>query len=443
MNDKVLGLKPTFFVQLFYIGFLASLVFAFRAYCSIFIALIALVSLIYVKDKKSLFKNDPSFLQFIIAITLVYGSKIIALPFSEDLQNGVKQLEKQASLILIPPALFLSGPLLNRKVFFHLKKIFIILLALAGMYCLTHAFIKFSKQSTFEVFFYHELVKPLSGHAIQASLIVFFGLVFLIETIGTNSTRLFNQKLTIILLSFLTLFLILLSSKLIIVFYFLFLFYHIYSRFLNRRKNKVKTYIFTTSFIILFIALFTFKNPVSNRFREIVTGDIAFVFKEKYQQGDYFNGLQFRLLQWRFVYELLNENSSWITGVTPAKAQKLLDEKYYKMDMYSGHAGTTDTGFIGYHTHNQFLQELLQTGIIGLFAFIYLCFCLMKLAMGKNKASLRITVLLLLVYCFTDAIMQTQYGLIIFTFFPVFMYLDSKIKEGVDSLQSNQESGSA
>jgi hypothetical protein len=67
----------------------------------------------------------------------------------------------------------------------------------------------------------------------------------------------------------------------------------------------------------------------------------------------------------------------------------------------------------------------------------------MKLAMGKNKASLRITVLLLLVYCFTDAIMQTQYGLIIFTFFPVFMYLDSKIKEGVDSLQSNQESGSA
>jgi O-antigen ligase len=90
--------------------------------------------------------------------------------------------------------------------------------------------------------------------------------------------------------------------------------------------------------------------------------------------------------------------------------------------MFTGGSPEDKNGFIGYHTHNQFLQALLETGIPGLAAFIIICAGLIRLAVKSGNKSMVVLTILLLCYCFSDAVLKTQYGIILFVFFPLFLY---------------------
>jgi O-antigen ligase len=167
--------------------------------------------------------------------------------------------------------------------------------------------------------------------------------------------------------------------------------------------------------------LFLTSNPVSNRFKELLKGDLAIVQQKNYQPADYFNGLQFRLLQWKLVPEILNENKSWWTGVGAGNAQQLLNQKYISKNMYRGVPGTADTGYLVYNTHNQLLESLLKIGITGAVLYLLICFSLLQIAWKNKNRIVRFTILLLFFYSFTESTLETQYGILIFTFFPLFL----------------------
>ena len=160
------------------------------------------------------------------------------------------------------------------------------------------------------------------------------------------------------------------------------------------------------------------QNKVSKRFNEIVSGNIDLVEQKNFTPAIYFNGLQFRLLQWRFVHEILTEQHAWIKGV-PGDAQALLDDKYTSTHMYTGDAHTETRGYLGYNTHDEFLQSLLQSGIPGLLAFIFICCTMLRMAIRKKNDELSFCVILLIAYCFNEAVFETQYGIMLFTFFPL------------------------
>ena len=153
-----------------------------------------------------------------------------------------------------------------------------------------------------------------------------------------------------------------------------------------------------------------------------VEGNFALIKQDRFKPGDYFNGVQFRLISWRFVYEILNENHRWLLGVSPGDAQDLLDKKYRELNMYTGDSTGKSKGYLIYHTHNQFLQALLETGLPGLAAFIFICAGMIQLAANSGDRSLIVLTILLLCYCFSDAVLKTQYGIILFIFFPLFLY---------------------
>jgi O-antigen ligase len=153
-------------------------------------------------------------------------------------------------------------------------------------------------------------------------------------------------------------------------------------------------------------------------------GDLTIVKEDKFSEGDYFNGLQFRLLQWRFVAEILNENHSWWAGVSPADARSFLDQKYISVKMYTGDPARGDRGYLIYNTHNQFLETILQTGIIGLLIFLFICYSLVKMAWQEKSRGTSCIIGLLVAWLFTESVFETQYGILIFTFFPLFMCLD-------------------
>jgi O-antigen ligase len=172
--------------------------------------------------------------------------------------------------------------------------------------------------------------------------------------------------------------------------------------------------------------VFMTDTPIKKRMKEDWDGQISKIRQQKFSPADYFTGVQFRVLSWRFVYEILNEEHAWSLGVSPGDSQDVLNEKYAQENMFIGGAPENRTGFLGYHSHNQFLQAVLETGLLGLTFFIMACAGLIRLAKKSTWRSLTVLAILLLCNCFTDAPLKTQYGIVLFVFFPLLMYKGSQ-----------------
>jgi O-antigen ligase len=407
-----------------YVIFFLTIICSFRGITSIAIGLIIVLGLARNKLQTGLLFNKHLLSPFLCSCIALFLLECLSMMYTKDQQIGLKHVRIESGLLLVPLAVYSTGNFLNRERRKELMAWFTILLTLASVFCFISAYLRFLAGAPSTTFFYHALVSPFLQHAIQYSILVFIGLVSLFQAIKSQG-RLIKGLQLYLLIAFLSFFLLLLASKLIIIFYLLYLAYFFWERYRSDRPGRRWFYLALAPVLGIFIWALSTNNPIERRFREIWTGDIEFINREKFSQGDYFNGLQFRLLQFRFVNELLNEHQGWVKGLTPGDAQAYLDQKYIQMDMYTGKPGEADHGFLGFHTHNQFLQCLLQNGLPGLVIFALICFFLLQMAIKRKDRQLSVITVVLLVYCFTDAVLESQYGLILFTFFPPFHYLSS------------------
>jgi O-antigen ligase len=263
-------------------------------------------------------------------------------------------------------------------------------------------------------------VSPFKQHAVLVSIYLFIALVYLLDK-AVKGISFYNKPLHFLLLFYFTCCLLLLSSKLVITFSAGCLAYYFFLIFKAKLNNRFILVILLFAGLVAILLVLTTQNRISKRFNEIMSGDLRLVEQQHFNPGIYFNGLQFRLLQGRFVKEILTEHHAWLTGVS-GEAQTLLDKKYISTHMYTGDRSTGDRGYLGYNTHDQFLQSLLQSGIPGLVVFILICFAMIHLAIRWKNRELTIIVLLLIAWCFNESIFEIQYGLMLFTFFPLFLY---------------------
>jgi O-antigen ligase len=83
-------------------------------------------------------------------------------------------------------------------------------------------------------------------------------------------------------------------------------------------------------------------------------------------------------------------------------------------------------GYGAYNTHNQFLQSVLHNGWIGVIVFL-LCFVvLIELAVKSKRRNYAFLIIVLLLYACIESVLETQYGIVLFCFFPLFLYPLSK-----------------
>ena len=402
-----------------YIFFFTALIFSFRAVSSISIGLILLAGIFFNKQQTGSFISENLKKPFIACCVIYFLLQFTSLFNSHNISEDWRQIRLKTALVFIPMAVC-SCAYINRGTRRKLLVFYSILLAVAGLYCITMAFIHYTNTADATHFFYHPLVSPLKQHAVYFSLLVFIDLVFLLESVKTREW-LFNRVFHLILVSFLFFLLILLSSKLVIIFSGVYVFFYVLA---IRKTFKLNKYVIAGLILFLFAGLsllFMTSNPVSNRFKDIVKGDLSLVQEDSYHSADYFNGLQFRLLQWKLVPEILSENKSWWTGVGAGNSQDILIQKYISKNMYRGKTGTADTGYLLYNTHNQLLESLLKNGIPGAVLFLLICFALLQMARRNKNNMVRFIVLLLLFFAFTESVLETQYGILIFTFFPLFL----------------------
>ena len=113
---------------------------------------------------------------------------------------------------------------------------------------------------------------------------------------------------------------------------------------------------------------------------------------------------------WRFSFEVLNENKSYLWGLGPKTSKDYLLQKYSQIEPEKRRNWFLTRQF---NTHNQYLDILLSYGLFGLFLFLIFIYELLNIV-RRNPISLCL-VLSLVLFLFIENIFHRQFGLFIFS----------------------------
>jgi len=415
------GQKKALLDTLRYFGvlaMLATILFSLLNLNSYFIILVLFLTLIDGNWKQNLYKTftNPVFVSFL----LIFLTECLGLLYNHDMKAGLKKVESSAGLIAIPFMLITGRQFFSSR-YISIMKIYCILLLISTLICIGYASYQYQLTNNIEVFFYHELLRPINHHAVYFSVFLNIGIVYLISN-GFKTTFIHNRKtsvITSILITWFFCFVLLLASKLMIVATILIIIVLLAGK-LIRQKNKALLLTLTVASMILMMVLLTIDNPIKKRFTDIFTGNAILFREQTFTTNTYFNGLQFRLLIWKFGTEIIREKNAIVFGVSPGDAQMLLNEKYRQANMYLGDVQRKDKGYLNYNFHNQFIQSLVESGLTGLLLLAVNVSILFYLILNRYQRESVTVMLLIFLFFLTESVLERQYGIFLFTFFPLF-----------------------
>jgi O-antigen ligase len=408
------------FLPVLYGCFFLSLFIGFRSICSICEGVLLLVTILLAylqknENKKIRFRN-----YFLFGCLLFYLLQILSLFYTTNRLVVLSELQIQVTMIVVPLTFYWNN-YLDASFRSKVMPFYILSLASCLLFCFGIALFDYSVNHNPSVFFYHKLVHQFDQHAVHFSIFVFFGFISLLEGLR-NQSFILNKYFHLFLIPYYLFFIILLSSKLVIVFTFIAVVTYVLLLIKETGSFKSKLIPSALVAVLILFGLMVTNNPVGERFKDIFRGSLTVVEKNQFNPGEYLNGVQFRLIQWKLVSEILYENNAWVFGVSSGDAQRLLDKKYMSLNLFVGNKNTVSHGFLGYNTHNEFLESFLQTGMLGLLAYLVICAGFVQMMIICGKADFWLIGSLIISYGFVESVFQTQYGLLLFTFLPLFLF---------------------
>ena len=393
---------------------LVSLAFSIRFLNSISIALLPLAILIHPRRKQlmSAAFRHPVFISFFIFFLFQLSGWF----YTGDEKQHLREMEIRTGM-LVYPFFFCAVSKLDFRIHRRLMRLFSLSLAIVSTVCLVYASWQYSRQSDASVFFYHELVALFHHHAVFFSFFLFYCIIYWLETGIKEPGNRERKKWVTLMVLFFMIMIFLLSSKLVLVLILLYLLFFVGRFFYVGRKRWIlPVFISLIALLIALIALT--ENPVKKRFADITTGSGDLFRQETFSPEIYFNGVQFRLLTWRFTGEILDQKDAWLAGVSAGNAQHELNRRYTETRMFLGD-GSGSGGFRGFDCHNVYLQTLLESGIVGLILFLIACGFLLAQAIRRSNTHALVFFLALLIFGFSESVLSTQYALQLFLFFPL------------------------
>jgi O-antigen ligase len=348
--------------------------------------------------------------------------ELLGMLYTDNVKIGWKNVESKATLVAIP-FILLAGPFRGKDNYKKIMTGYCLLLFAISLSCLCIAAVKYVETGQVDVLFYHDLVSPLKQNAIMFTLFVLAALLYLLsQNLYLGAERQPHRRWRIGLIIYFFIFFILLASKLLLIVLPVILMFYLLQRY--PAKKRIKPILAASLMIISgIVVLAATNNPIKTRYMDILRGDIDLAKQEEFATDVYFNGVQWRLLEYRFAWEILNEQKAWLMGVSPGDSQDLLDRKYRETNIYVGNPESKDTGYLGYDSHNQFLQHLLQSGFIGFLVLAFVCYLVLaQAAKERSREAMFFSITLFLVFL-TESLLELQHGLFLFSFFPfIFLY---------------------
>jgi O-antigen ligase len=316
--------------------------------------------------------------------------------------SGWKELEKQLSFVAIPMMFLLSS--IDKKKFTRASLTGLVFsLTLAGIVMLGDSVWQFLQNWDFSVFTYHKLTFPFHMGAIYFSLFLITALFQITELEWLSNRKLLQRA---VIFAFLLL-LFLAASKIFLIVGIPLLIWH----YRHPLKNGFSKHKLLVSVMILLAMLALI--PVGKRLKMLMQPNLELTTAGHFSYDSPLNGLNLRLIQWRYGVEILNENHAWISGVGLVEAREMLNQKYFNNGLYIGTEGTSDTGYLNYNFHNQYVETLVRTGIPGL--IILLAMLVQLIILPKTNLFVNKWVIFIcFAFFMTESALERQSGIVYF-----------------------------
>ena len=216
-------------------------------------------------------------------------------------------------------------------------------------------------------------------------------------------------KWSIIIISFLTLFILIASSRTgwitNILLHIIFLTIII----INKKFSK-KIFVYVIIFLIPFVSIIYINPTIKLRFNELVKNAINVENTKKVSSSS-----NVRRKTWLTSTKLIKEK--WLFGYGTGIGKKALQEQYKK----DGYDYMYKKNF---NAHNQFLQVLIDHGLIGFLILLFYSFFMIYSSIVKKKFIFTIFLCIIILNFLTESILETQSGVIFFAFFNTILFFD-------------------
>lgn len=339
-------------------------------------------------------KIKPNFDKATLAFVLLYGLMALSLLWTINRDLTITGISRKSAFLIIP-LLFLFIPKFSLE---DTKRVFLYFSYTMGAYAIFFimmGFWHYIKTGSIVNLTHHELVSPLDLNRVYVSFFIvtaFFHLIF------NEKKSLINKLLISLLLGFL----ILLSSKSIIVTTLIITLFSYFKK--EKMRFGLKGIVFLGFVLSILIGIFKF-NP--KFFTELAPRYMEIINKQDYQKNYYFNGSELRLLYTRFLFEYEKEEPILFKGFGLNATQEKLNEKCLKYNVPPGY-GTE------YNFHNQYNQTLAEIGLIGLLLLLYILFIGFKFAI-TNRYNFAIAIFIIFsTLLFTESVFNRQRGIYFF-----------------------------
>lgn len=277
------------------------------------------------------------------------------------------------------------------------------------------ATLKYNKYQYREFLYYHELVSPLNLNAIYISYIVSIFFLVILSLLEKRDKKLFP------ILIILGVFLIMLSSKMIL-FVSGILTFIILS---HKTKGRYRKFVISGIILSLFVVVLKFSRPIQDRFStEFNTSYVEIFNAESFPKGRVYTGLEARFLQMRVFKEMINSPVEYIIGVGLGASKKEAENIHKKLN--------TPTAFRSYNFHNQYIQVLAELGFIGLFLLLWALIIGIKES-SKNNIFFPFIIITLALFL-SESVIWRQRGIMFFGIMYVFLIISSKANESEKSI---------
>ena len=378
------------------------------------VALFTAVSLITFKKTNFLWQWDlciPMLLYLLMAASFFW---------SHDTEATLRATTKVLPLFVLP-LVFMINPLFSETEKHLILKYYSFGIVLFTVFYLIQAVVRYMMTADTGVFFYHGLVTK-DVNAIHVSIFVtvaFF--YFFIKPVKS-----FWDNIAMLILA---IFIVLLSSKnILIVLFLLILFYEL---FYFKATQKIKlifvlilavlsmTILYSSQIRDRFLEEFR-SNPKEGTINHDFTGGVVHNVsiqqawsKETFQPSDYFASIAFRVYQIRIFNEMLQEDPILFTGYGLNATDFKIEEKGIQHNIFLGDA--QNEGYQKKNFHNQYIQIFAEVGIFGLMLLLMLVFLNLRNAF-KTKHFIHICFAILMISLFlTESFLARQRGVVFFS----------------------------
>lgn len=347
-----------------------------------------------VKDKWEKLKSRKELMLHPLYFILIS----IGVLYSTDMKYGVSFIDRSIPFFLMA-VLLGTSEFDEKKIVPRATIIFVLNTVVAAIYCLFQNVIFFRENHVdFKRFFdweysYEHLSDFIGLHPTYFSIVVLTAIIILIALPGI--TRLWQQIVRVLLVMFLSFFIILLGSKICIVILFLYsnlalLFY------LKRKKNLKAILLYVLTNVVLFTIAFN---------THVIYWRFAMAYETAMNTLNGTGQSEYRFMHWKCAAYAIQQRPIWGWGTADSIIP--MNECYRAINM---------TELLDYNAHNQYLDTWAKLGLPGL-GIVFLCLSMpFYVAVRRGDYAIATIFSVYIVVALTECIFSVQKGILLHSF---------------------------